>query len=239
MMNAPVVWSYWEGGRRPFITKCLGSIARVCGNALHLVTPMNIGDYLPNGHLHPAIKNLREPAWRADVIRAALLATHGGFWIDADTVMLRPPWHLATDHDLVHAVWDNSPRRVFNGYIYARPGSALACEWLRGVNASLDANPRGDKWTGLGEQVLTPLVDGGHYATREVPRSTWCPLDVDRDVLKFFEPGDPVDYITEESVCFGLNNSWMMAHRREIMAMSAMEMRLSPLLIHRLLTEYA
>lgn len=217
-----------------YIALCIESIRQCCTNCqFNLVTPQNIAAYLPEGMLHQHFSVL-QPAHKADCIRAALLAQHGGLYMDADTVCLRSPAGNASDHDLVYCVWDNAPRRVLNGYIYAKPGSCLAWEWVDAINDALASGRL--NWTSLGEGVLTSLVAEHPETTREMPRSTFLPLDVDGSVATFFTNRDFEDFVKPESVAFGLNNSWMMARRRNDMLMSAEAMAQSPLMIHRLLT---
>lgn len=233
------VWTYWQGDMPPHIRRCLRSIQSVCfrGTRYHAVTPLSLRYFLPQRLLGPKFHELENPAHRADCIRAALLAHHGGMWIDADTLGLRCPAEVASQHDLVYSVWDTQPRRVLNGYVYAQPGSAIAGQWLDGVNARLSDGD--NSWTAFGEGILTGLVDAAEPATvREIPRTTFLPIDVDRDVEAFFQPGDPQDYIRPESVCFGLNHSYFWHGHREEMLLAGEALQNSPLLIHRLLAKY-
>jgi hypothetical protein len=229
---------YWEGPLPDYIARCLRSIERVCQQTqFTLVTPMTLAMYVPSDTLHPYFAHLHEPAQRADCIRAALLAHHGGFYFDADTVGLRDPGSVASDHDLVYCVWDNQPRRVLNGYIYARPGSLLAAKWLAAINQRLadlgDGQPQ--HWAALGEGILTQLVADADPATvRQVPRHTFLPIDVDRDVQRFFKSGDPRRHITPASVCYGLNHSYFWANRREVFE----PLKRGPMLIQKLLASY-
>lgn len=236
------LFCYWEGPKPWHIAACLKSVEAQCQQGLefHLVTPDNIGDYLPAGTFEGRLTDLDSPARRADCVRAGLLAVHGGFYYDADTVGLMNPLPLASDHDLIYCVWDKPPTRVLNGYVFARPGSAIAAKWLDSINAVLCKNSKDQMpWTALGEGVLTGLVAAAPAGTvRQVPRATFLPIDIDSNVAAFFKPGDPAEVIKFYSVCFGLNHSWMMHNRRELMSQSPQSFAKSSLLFHRLITQF-
>lgn len=235
------LWAYWEGDMPRHIQLCLASLQQACRETeFCLVTPGNLHEYLGPGDLHANFRDLREPAHRADCVRAALLARHGGFYFDADTIGLADPAPLASDHQLVYCTWTKSPRRVLNGYVYARPGSLLAEMWRADVNDRLARGVRGLPWTALGEMILTPWVDrfiqGDPSCVREIPRETFLPVDVDMEPHVFFEDRDPSEFETPDTVCWGMNQSWMMHHKRADMTMSEPEMANSRKLIHRLFT---
>lgn len=234
------VWSYWEGPMPPHIETCIASMRRVCGDDFHLVTPANLRDYVPHGALHPNYRTMPQLGPKVSAIRAALLALHGGWWLDADTVALRHPQevNLSYPHaDVLYSMWSTKPERCLNGYIYARKHSLPACEWLRRVNYKLEyAYKRACTWLVLGEKVLTELMLGDERCQR-IPLATFLPLEVDTRVAEFFEDRKPAEYIKPETVCFGLNHSWMMHHHARDMALPRAQWPNSPMLIHRLLAK--
>lgn len=227
-----MVWTYWEGERSPLIDLCLQTMADRCLEddvQFTLVTPDNIGPLLPAGFLRSEYLDLPQPALRADAIRAALLARYGGWWWDADTVALRSPRQLP-DARALYMSWAREPFRILNGYIFLCQD--LAAVWLDAVNKALvDGNIC---WCSLGERLLTQLLPEAE-GTMEIPRRLFLPIDIDSHVDKFFSPGDLEDYIQSDTVCFGLNYSWFMYHRREQSLLPADQWAASPLLIHRLL----
>lgn len=232
------VWTYWEGPRLPYIETCLESMERVCApGAFHLLTPENLRDHLGD-LLHPNYEKIENVAMRVGAIRVAILARHGGFWWDADTVGLQDPTSLLKlypEADVLYAVWDRPPLRILNGYIYMRKGCDDAMEWLERVNHRLESQEEKPVvWTELGEMILTPLLVKSKTAWR-VDRDVFLPIDIDSHVTRFFEPGDPEVVVRPRSVCYGLNHSWCVAHKRKQISMTPKQWETSDLLIHRLL----
>jgi len=230
------VWTYWEGPMPPYISICLASIKRCCSDFdYNHVTPETIGQFIPKDQLP---SDGLCPAIRCDVIRASLLARFGGLYVDADTVFIRSPrGRVEADVDLLYAVWRKLPRRVLNGYVYARPGSLLAQEWYEQIKKKLAMGRHG--WAELGERTLTPLVDSGLYCTQLMPREVFLPIDVDADRQKLFAVADWLDYVKPCTIAFGLNHSWMMQNHTHTMNLPAEEMAKSDSLICRLLTDAA
>lgn len=230
------VWTFWEGPRWPYIDLCLETIQRQCvGGCEARVLDLPAFDRL----IGPSVLN---PAWRklewgiaTDCIRAALLATYGGFWFDADTIALRSPAKLATlGMDVVHVTWTKKPRRVVAGYLYMRKGCDAAVKWLENINRNLAAGNCG--WTVLGEQSLGPAVAAADpEKVLEVPRSTFLPIDIDCNVTEFFSEHNWQDHASPASVCYGLNHSWFVSRYPTSFRLEWDKVRKSPLLIHRLL----
>lgn len=232
------MWTYWEGFKPEYIDTCLRSMQRVCGDACVIVTPETVGDYLSSGTLHDAYRTLPQPALRADAIRAALLATHGGWWWDADTVALRSPdivLDTIPQAEAIYTTWTKPPIRVLNGYIYVAPGSQIGRDWLAHVNARLDRDPTSIDWCSLGEKTITDMVLDNPNAYR-VSRDVFLPIDIDCDVELFFKEQETSEYrLPLHSVCFGLNHSWFMFHHAKDMLLPRTRWWSSPLMIHQLL----
>jgi len=241
-MNEPLhVWTYWEGPRPPYIDACIASMARACdvpGVEFHFLTPHNLGQYLEEGVLHPNSRRMLRRNMPANCIRAALLAKYGGWWWDADTVGLSDPLALTKcypDASMLYMTWSLPPRRILNGYIYARPGCDVASEWLRQVNHKIEHHfEQANVWLELGEKILTPLLEG-RADCQEIERRLFLPIDIDKEVTRFFEPGDPGECIQKDTVCFGMNHSWFHHNRKVDTWRMPRRMRSSPLLFHRLM----
>ncbi len=234
------VWTYWEGPRPPYIDVCLASMARVCdtpGVTFYLVTPENLPVFVHSSDLHPSYLALPEIALRADCIRAALLARHGGFWWDADTIGLRSPLPLVSAYaeaDAIYTTWTKPPLRVLNGYIYLRRGCKAARDWLNQINHALCHSLHGTSWCSLGEHLLSAMLPE-QPRCRRIDRRLVLPIDIDANVRDFFRPGDFRAALIDDTVCYGLNHSWFMHHKRSAMTMPPAAWPDSRLLIHQLL----
>jgi hypothetical protein len=228
---------YWEGYMPDWIAFCINSIRKSCSKAckFHHITPFNLNYYLPNGIPHK-LQYVHHPAIRADYIRVQLLTNYGGFYFDADTIGLNCPSPLASEHDLLYCVWTKPPKRVLNGYVYCKPNSELAKEWACVLEEKANTFTGQPGWGSWGEKILTPLVDSNNYYTQQLPLSTFLPIDIDSEVETLFAKKSPDKFIKENTVCFGLNHSWMMDKRPTEMKCDLSRMRHSPLLIHRLIT---
>lgn len=212
------IWTYWEGPRLPYLDVCLRLMPMMLqtkGVEFTLVTPENANEYLPERILNPNYLELKQPALKADCIRAALLASYGGWWFDADTVALRNPLSLVQRYrqpECLYCTWTKSPRRILNGYIYFAKKSPLAKQWLQAVNDSLE-NPSAISWCSIGEGLLSKIVPKSPDAL-EVPRRLFLPVDIDSSVQSFFNPERVEDYMWEDTICFGLNHSWFLYHHK-------------------------
>ncbi len=210
------LWTYWEGPRLPYLSVCLETMQLISsrkGLEFNLVTPETLSEFIPSDYLNPNYKNLKQPALKADCIRAALLAYYGGWWFDADTVMIRSPESIIKTYDdpeIAYCTWTKPPRRVLNGYIYFRKDNPLAKDWLETINNALE-DPNSVSWCSIGEGILTKRVPGTHRAV-EIPRRLFLPVDIDSRVSDFFNPGKVEEYVWEDTVCFGLNHSWFLYH---------------------------
>lgn len=232
------VFSYWEGQQPPYISDCLATIRRHAQRdcLYRHVEPANFDRMIPEGLLHPAWRSIRQLGVKSDCVRVAMLAQHGGLYVDADTIMLRSPVGLIDEtHDCVYMTWSRPPRRVIAGYIYMRPGSPVAAKWLANVNEFLARGQTG--WTDLGEKCLTPALDEHIATSAEMPLDTFLPIEIDREVERFFTAEDFRPLVKPHTIAFGLNHSWMTARRPRDMRLDAASARRSSLLIHRLLTE--
>lgn len=130
-INEPVVWTYWEGDKPPFIQLCDESIQYYCDKTpirrIH-ITPDTLDKYLK---LPPKWHRMKNPAQKSDILRAALLYHYGGIWLDSDVVAVEPFDKLldclkATEFFCFRLDEGN----VTMSCIVARKGSRIAHEWL-------------------------------------------------------------------------------------------------------------
>jgi len=125
-MNDVRVHTFWTGPQSPIIRLCLESIARNCPGS----ECWNLEKWraVYDGRLGPwqAIARQR-PNVQSDILRAWLLATQGGIWIDADYIAfrdLRPLWrHIENGADLV--TYRVPASKVCTALMVARPESQI------------------------------------------------------------------------------------------------------------------
>ena len=233
-----MIWSYWEGPTWHHIDTCIASMQSVFGSDFVLVTPKTLYDYLPEDAFHPNFSKIPQPAVKAGCIRAALLAEHGGWWMDADTIAVNHPKNLHLSYPSakeIYTVWDKPPTRVLNGYIYFSSKSNRSSAWLEGVNRLLVKGPD-LPWCAPGEGILTKLLYQASGSI-QVPRKRFLPIDIDSYVVKFFGQ-DTTDFGAlkdPDTICFGLNHSYFVYHHRKEMVLPPESWSKSSLLVHRLL----
>ena len=242
------VFTYWEnhggGGvnKWDYIEKCVDTIRLHCVRdcRFHHITSNNIDRYIPEGLLHPNWKHITNLGIKSDCVRAAVLFLYGGLYLDSDTVMLRSPAHLELDCDFAYTRWTKPPFRAIAAYVYSKRNGKVAEQWVKNINNRIASGNTG--WCELGEGALTPaLTAAPPTEVIELDRTTFMPLDVDAEVVKFTETGDIDNYITDKTVCVGLNHSWLTSQinklkgkRQGVMLATREAMRGSDIMIHRL-----
>lgn len=228
-----MIWTYWEGDKPYYIDLCLRLMKLVLGGNVTVLTPETV-PLCVGTSLDPNYLRLPNSALRADCIRAAVLATYGGWWWDADTVALRDPTDQLDpneEHEILYCAWTRPPRRVLNGYIRFSRGSKVAQSWLNAVNNELSNNFDSIDWCYLGERLLTGLVPACP-TSQEIDRRLVLPVDIDSDVEQFFKPHRG-ELIPPDAYCYGLNHSYFMYHHQK--QMNAPPDRWTDILIHRLM----
>lgn len=238
-MVEPVnVWSYWQGPMPEYIRICIETMRKHCDN-FTLLTPNNINDYLFNSPLDiDRCKRLNNPAHLADVYRVAVIFHYGGLWLDCDTIMINPLHAFkkiisSYNDGFFHSRWDD--RRVLNGYFYATKNSDLLGEWLTHINRLIKSSSIRNTWTQFGEKILTPLVNSGQFKTIEINRSAFLPINIDKIPWVFFEPFHWSNFVSDDTITIGLNNSWFKDHVPHFV--NSLEPWKGNGLIHQLLNE--
>lgn len=245
------LWTYWEGSKPEWIDICLKSIEKSCSSncKFYLVTPENLRDFIVIKNIPDNYFLLKNAAHRADYVRAYLLSRYGGFYYDADTIGLRCPTILLSEtksytKDVLYTKWDRKDSAIINGYIYCKAGSALANDWFNEVHtilSEIDLN-KGIGWTALGEKVLTKLMtdvdnfgNKRPYSKELVPLNTFMPVEVDKCPYKLMSNTNPGSWIKENTICFGLNNSWLTANFGDLLYTPSNMWHKIPRLLFRLL----
>lgn len=241
------VFTYWAGDKPKWIDTCLNSIARCCtdGTKFHLLTPETIqneetaADEIAKDTLPKRWLDL-PPGVGTDCLRAALLYGFGGLWCDADTVCISDPGNLVKfrhyANQFLYSKWPAKPDRVIAGYIYSPAHHPIAWQWYRFVVEALN-HAENIGWGELGEKILTLIVNMSPSAKSsfQMPIETFMPIDIDTNVERYFRDGSPGGMVTADTIAFGLNYSWMMHNKKDVMLSFPEKTRGSLQTIHQLL----
>jgi hypothetical protein len=86
-----VLWTYWnQSDPDAFVRQCLQSWRHHCSDfSLRLVHPGNLHEYVAEEDLPESFDALH-PTKQSDWLRLYLVHRHGGYWLDATTVLTRP-----------------------------------------------------------------------------------------------------------------------------------------------------
>lgn len=197
------LWAYWEnlpGRDKPgHIALCHQIMRRKAaehGYRFELVTPDSVRRWLPE--LSPRLQRiaLAPEGWRdrlfgrarrqraaiaqrADYIRALLLHTHGGLYIDSDAIVLESiqPYFDALDAHgfLVTRRSSLGKRHTAINFYGARPGNPVIAEYVRQMGVRL-TGPLDYRWNEVGHEMLTPIVDAMPQHALDVPESEIQPI---------------------------------------------------------------
>lgn len=151
-MNLPV-WLYWEGEYPDWIEYCHKTIYAYA-NDVRLITPEIFEEWREKDISldHLCI------AHRADFIRAFLLARFGGFWIDSDTIMMRPLQPVLDLLDNFEFVtYKERGGNISNSFMGARADSIIAKTYYERVCEILRSG-QPIEWLTIGSMALTEVI---------------------------------------------------------------------------------
>ncbi len=213
------IFTYWEGQKPEYINVCIKTMRQYCEN-FTLLTPENVDKYLDGSGLHDNWKRLKNIAHRADCIRVAIINKYGGWWIDCDTVVIKPMNEdtlYFPGKKFLYMKWSDG--RCLNGYFFGEQGCRITTGWLSGINKKL-SNLRGIQWTSLGEAVLTPLIRADESTlgeATEINRRIFLPVNIDKIPWVFWEPIHWTGFISNSTVCIGLNHSFFRDNKKDFL----------------------
>ncbi len=157
-----VVWQYWEGPMPRWIERCMESVRR---HAPQVRVLRRDSEILRPVFDIPGISRL-PLANQSDVIRAYLLTTYGGWWIDADCIVTRPLspiLDLLDEHEFIASpLHDGKNTAAFAG---SRAGGTIAEDWHRRQKEFLAQGRTG--WLLLAHDSLTPALLGHSWLRLE------------------------------------------------------------------------
>jgi hypothetical protein len=200
-----VIWQYWEtrgSGSKPAFIDGLHSIARRnSGCQVELVTPQTLSEYIPD--LPDTISRIDVMAHKADMIRAMLVARHGGMWLDSDAIVLRDLNWLFDLLDTYEFVCFNEGGRLEEGRpltvncFLSRPEGIVINEWVRQQHGKFPKTKFG--WDEIGSDLLSAICLAETKRVKAVPFELICPITWDQ-VSRFGDKS--ADLSTVLSECF-------------------------------------
>lgn len=189
---------YWEdqgpGRRPPYLDLCETTIRRHAGRLpVRVVDPASVQSWL--GRQRSELWSL-SVVHRSDYLRARLLQEHGGIWLDADTIALRPlePMLELVDDTTTFAGY-GEPRTAV-GWFVGEARSEILNRWVDGQDRVLDRTPdvTALPWEALGTELLDPLM--GRADAKRVPQREVAPIAW-RDWEHFLSRTYPLDRVLE------------------------------------------
>jgi hypothetical protein len=137
-MTLPI-WSYWVGPCQPWIDLCLRSLGR--HNPEARILDDSVWDSLYDGPVSRETVRRQAPNVQSDYLRAWLLVTHGGIWVDADGICFRPLAAALEEYlgDADCVAYRKA--RMMSAVLACRPGSRIAGEYFAEMVRRLQAPP--------------------------------------------------------------------------------------------------
>ena len=156
------------------------------------------------------------PAHRADYIRCYLLRNYGGFWIDADCLVLRDLRSLIGCLDLYEFVgYRERQGHVANNFMGARAGSQVMEYFYKRVCSTLRS---GEPlcWTEIGSKALTSTIRGLSTRWLQMNCELVQPICWSRPEAFFSvrSAEEHASLINPDSFCYMLSNVMIQKYQR-------------------------
>lgn len=155
-MNLPV-WMYWVGECPAWIKACMATVFAHAPD-VRLLTPAEFDAMWDVDRGDIDVTRLLYVSHRSDFIRSFLLARHGGLWIDADCVVLRPLQpilDLLPEHDFLGYFEEQD--HIATNFIGAQPGSRIAAAYYQ-RNCDILRSRQHLGWLSLTSFALTDAI---------------------------------------------------------------------------------
>ena len=145
----------------------------------------SLGNWLTAEEIKSVLCRKMTLAMQSDCIRCAMLKKHGGIWLDADTILIKPLDARFSAADCTIVAWRKDGHLVhYAGYINAtRPEAKFLCDWHR------ELVPRVAKAERFRSSWLTRLLHHGEW--KLIRRWNYC---VNAIIDPLAEHADPKDY---------------------------------------------
>lgn len=140
-----MIYTFWEGPMPQYIEMCL----RTWKLPYTMLNYSNVGEYteLPLKRL----KRFTLPQI-ADVVRVHVLRDHGGYWLDADTIMIKGQ---LPETDMVG---DPAKRTNTIGLLWSAPGSAMFKAWAAYQDKIINGEHTSLSWSLMGNEFTDDYV---------------------------------------------------------------------------------
>lgn len=155
------LFTYWEGKKSDYINLCEKIIQKnICKDIdLHLVTDVNLHEYIAVNELPQNFKNIKCLAHRADYIRCCLVYKYGGIWLDSDQILvsdLSEVIELLKTYDYITYEWEKYQPSI--SFFAANKNNILLERWKSEMEMLISQKIEFN-WTELGYDLLYPLLD--------------------------------------------------------------------------------
>lgn len=203
------IWMYWEtpagGTRPPYLDLCLKTIEKHRGAwRLRYLDEVTVGQFLPDLRPEVAGPSLNH---KSDYIRPRLVHHHGGLWLDADVIALRPLGDLADMlGDREAAFYGRHESDLSANCFIGRSGSPILKRWMELQDAVIDS---GDpvQWNGFGKHALVEAASGSEY--RMLPHERIAPLRWQHWKRLRSNWRSPKPYLSSDPILYMLYNHFL------------------------------
>lgn len=152
------IFTFWEGPMTAYINLCL----KTWNFPFTILNYKNIGKYT-NLRVDENLKRF-SLAKVADVVRAHVLRDQGGYWLDADTIMLTDKLPTA------NMIGYPEKREHTAGFLYAeKPGIDLFVDWSKYQDEVIRDPYCSNHWSVMANAFTDPYI-------KEHPEVTICPV---------------------------------------------------------------
>jgi hypothetical protein len=224
------VFTYWEdvgpAVRPVFIDLCLLTMLRNIRPPFQLVRlgpdtveewcdiPVKPGDLIPRTLGQSRDLDTRRTAVFTDLLRLRLLATHGGMWLDMDTVVFPrfvefEPWAKLSEAILMRSGMGT----LINGILFAQPGAELFQRAWRLANDQLERT-RIVGWTQFGARLLqSAILEDTADRLLILPTRYGCPVN-SMSQARFMTHGTDAEVSSDALFCCLYNNRNLLSDLR-------------------------
>lgn len=187
-MSLNRIYTYWEGPMPDYIQMCRESLYRHCKD-FEIIDVSHIKSNLPI--------NLK-----VDLLKGQLIRDNGGFWIDADMIVMKPLTPLIK-------LLDKTNFMGLPGFFAGKAGAPILKDWVESMEKRINAAKELNVELSF-SSLIHPLLSHGlykpyKYLTHEMVTPIWNTGD---EFWEFFKDDNKLeDFITDNTYIVTLYNS--------------------------------